>query len=104
MSGDATTTNMSNGERESSLKCSPRPNARTRARPGLRSAVGVELVGGDLLADLLERPADQPRDVHLRDAHLLRDLRLRQPFEEAQVQDLPLAVVEHLEPGREHRP
>src|SRR5205814_6240227 len=48
----------------------------------------------DLLADLLERAADQPRDVHLRDPDLLRDLRLRQPLEEAQVQDCALALVE----------
>src|SRR4051812_34803992 len=60
------------------------------------------LLGGDLLADLLERAANQPRDVHLRDAHLLGDLRLRQPFEEAQMQDLSLALVEHTEARREH--
>src|SRR5436190_2091956 len=62
------------------------------------------LFGGDLLADLLERPADQARDVHLRDPDLLRDLRLREPLEEAQVQDLPLPVVEDAETGREHGP
>ena len=58
--------------------------------------------GGDLLADLLERPADQARDVHLRDAHLRGDLRLRQAFPEAQVEDPALALVEDFEPGREH--
>jgi hypothetical protein len=41
--------------------------------------------------------------VHLRDTDLLRDLRLRQPFEEAQVKDAPLAVVEDAEAGLEHR-
>src|SRR5512146_1353983 len=61
------------------------------------------LVGRDLLADLLERAADQARDVHLRDPDLLGDLGLRQALEEAQVQDLPLALVEHPEAGREHR-
>src|SRR5947207_7229817 len=55
----------------------------------------------DLLADLLQRAADQPGDVHLRNADLLRDLRLGQAFEEAQVKDHALAVVEDAEPGRE---
>src|SRR5579864_1651873 len=63
---------------------------------------GARLVRGDLLADLLERAADQPRDVHLRDSDLLRDLRLRQAVEEAQLEDHPLAVVERAEAGREH--
>src|SRR5439155_23916578 len=58
-------------------------------------------VGRDLVPDLLERPPDQARDVHLRDADLLRDLRLRQPLEEAQVEDRPLAVVEDTEAGLE---
>src|SRR5215213_2856594 len=39
-------------------------------------------VRGDLGADLLQRPPDQARHVHLRDADLRGDLRLRQPFEE----------------------
>src|SRR6266516_1325656 len=34
----------------------------------------VRLVRRDLRADLLQRPPDQPRDVHLRDADLLGDL------------------------------
>src|SRR5439155_670251 len=45
----------------------------------------------------LERAADQPRDVHLRDPDLLRDLRLGQPLEEAQVKDRALALVEDAE-------
>ena len=40
--------------------------------------------------------------MHLRDPDLLRDLRLRQPVEEAEVEDPPLALVEHAEAGREH--
>src|SRR5436189_5356219 len=52
--------------------------------------------------DPLERPPDQPRYVHLRDPHLLRDLGLRQPLEEAQVEDQPLAIVQHLEARLEH--
>src|SRR3954452_1230427 len=85
----------------------------SRARPPERcvrlgsapgdAALGRRLFRGDLVADLLERAPDQARDVHLRDPDLLRDLRLREPLEEAQVQDRPLAVVEHSEPGREHR-
>src|SRR6187402_473055 len=53
---------------------------------------GLRLLAPDLLADLLERAPDQPRHVHLRDPHLLSDLRLRQPLEEPQVEDhsLPL--------------
>src|ERR1044072_2184091 len=62
------------------------------------------LLGRDLLADLLERAADQPRHVHLRDADLLGDLRLRQPLEEAQVENPPLALVEDTETGLEHGP
>src|SRR5262249_28790854 len=50
----------------------------------------------------LERAANQPRDVHLRDADLRRDLRLRQPLEEAEVQDPPLPVVEHAKARLEH--
>src|SRR5436190_6480024 len=64
---------------------------------------GLVLLGLDLLADPLERPPDQPRYVHLRDPDLLRDLRLRQSLEEAQVEDQPLALVQRPEPGREHR-
>src|SRR5207302_6740852 len=58
---------------------------------------------GDLGTDLLERAPDQTRHVHLRDADLLRDLRLRQSVEEAQLEDLPLALVERLETRREDR-
>src|SRR4029077_5509359 len=58
---------------------------------------------GDRLADLLERTPDQAGDVHLVDPDLLRDLRLRQPLEEAELEDLPLTLVQYLEAGREHR-
>src|SRR5918911_1309564 len=66
-------------------------------------AAGVVLLGRDLVADLLQRATDQPRDVHLRDPDLLGDLRLRQPLEEAQVEDLPLAVVQDAEARRQDR-
>src|SRR6476659_7291408 len=71
----------------------------TPGGPALRLDV---LFGRDLLADLFERAADQPRDVHLRDSDLLRDLRLRQPFEETQMEDLALALVKDAKPRREH--
>src|SRR5919201_5030052 len=58
----------------------------------------------DLLADLFERAADEARDVHLRDPHLLGDLRLGQALEEPQVEDLPLPFVQGAEAGREHGP
>src|SRR2546423_8356395 len=64
-------------------------------------AAGVVVLGRDLVADLLQRAADQARHVHLRDPDLLGDLRLREAFEEAQVEDLPLPVVENAEAGRE---
>src|SRR5438477_4695854 len=76
--------------------------ARDAAPAGGFGLVGKLLIRCDLLADLLERAADQPRDVHLRDPHLLRDLRLGQPLEEAQVEDHALALVECAEPGSEH--
>src|SRR5205823_5899486 len=59
---------------------------------------------GDLLADLLERAADQPGHVHLRDPDLLRDLGLRQPLEEAEVENRPFTIVEDAEAGRQDRP
>src|SRR3954453_1914714 len=81
-----------------------RKPARSSAVVRTPTILGVSrlLFGGDLLADLLQGPPDQPRDVHLRDADLLRDLRLRQSLEEAQVQDPALALVEDAEAGREH--
>src|SRR5918996_3120364 len=60
------------------------------------------VVGRDLRADLLERAADEPGDVHLRDSDLLRDLRLRKALEEAQVEDAALAFVERTQPRGEH--
>src|SRR5712691_12667854 len=65
----------------------------------LRLAV---FLGGDLLTDLLERSPDEPRHMHLRDADLLGDLRLRQSFEEAQMENCALSFIEDAEPRREH--
>ena len=59
-------------------------------------------LGHDLVAHLLERAADEARDVHLRDPDLLGDLRLGQPLEEAQVEDPALALVERAQAGREN--
>src|SRR5205807_10234416 len=75
------------------------PSGRCSSTRGLRLHF---LLCRDLLADLLERAANQARHVHLRDAHLLCDLRLCQTLEQAKVQDLPLTLVEDAESGREH--
>src|SRR5919201_2521578 len=71
-----------------------RKPSRSSADVRIRSIVGRLVLGAgaravvrDLLADLLERAPDQPRDVHLRDPDLLGDLRLREDLEEAKVQD-----------------
>src|SRR5919197_2203222 len=71
---------------------------------GARAPAERFLLELDLLADLLERAPDQPRHVHLRDPDPLRDLRLRQALEEAEVEDRPLALVERLETRLEHGP
>src|SRR3954465_4925584 len=60
----------------------------------------VDLADG--VAQGLERAAQQARDVHLRDPELRRDLRLRQPLLEAEVQDPARAGVEGLQAGAEH--
>src|SRR5207244_5709056 len=71
---------------------------RSGARP---NGLALGLFAGDLLADLLQGSPDQARDVHLRDADLLGELRLRQAVEEAQAEDRPLALVEDAEARRE---
>src|SRR6185437_2585756 len=77
---------------------------RTTSRASCASATraGVRLlVGSDLGADLFERAPDQTRDVHLRNADLLRDLGLGQAVEEPQLEDHPLALVERTEARRQ---
>jgi catechol 2,3-dioxygenase-like lactoylglutathione lyase family enzyme len=80
------------GRRDGSPRaCRRRPRFR-RSRPGRephfdRVAAPTRPLGHlgflrDLRADLLERSPDQPGDVHLGDADLVGDLRLRQPAEE----------------------
>jgi hypothetical protein len=44
------------------------------------------------VAESLYRPADQPRDVHLREPDALCDLRLGQPVLEAHAEDLAVAL------------
>src|SRR4051812_49253168 len=58
-----------------------------RLRSDLYRAGGSELQPGDRLAQ-------HARDVHLRDAELRADLRLREVFLEAQPQDLAFARIE----------
>src|SRR4051794_41771008 len=86
----------------------PRARSARRARrawpaPGARSAwAGRRVAGRSLLhlhsgavgVELLERGADDARDVHLRAADDLGDLGLQQVLLEAQAQDLARAVVE----------
>src|SRR5919106_99790 len=48
------------------------------------------------MPQLCKGPAQQARDVHLRDPHAVGDLRLREALEEPQVEDLTLALRELL--------
>src|SRR3954454_17574070 len=52
-----------------------------------------------LLLELREGGAEQPRDVHLGDAHAACDVSLGEAQAEAKVDQLPAAVVEPVEPG-----
>ena len=85
------------------------PSAAPRRRyaalpaPRLTSAGAARLAGlAGQLAQTLQRAAQQPRDLHLRDADPLGDLRLREILPEAQEQDLALALGQVLG-GREDR-
>src|SRR5262249_42600331 len=75
-----------------------------RSRVGLPQGPTRLLVHGDLLSNLVERAADQPRDVPLRDADLLGDLGLLQALKKAEVEDRALAVAESGEPRLEYGP
>ena len=66
-----------------------RPHRRARRLTRSRRPLRV-----DLLADPLQGAAQDARDVHLRVADLLGDLRLGHVLDEAQPQDQPLALVE----------
>src|SRR5918995_6263451 len=68
---------------------------RTNAYPAqLLGLAGSAALLGYLGADPLQGAAEDPRDVHLRMADPLGDLRLRQVLDEAELQDQPLALVE----------
>src|SRR5215218_7315892 len=71
----------------------------SRARPAARTARRSLELG----AHRGERAADQPRDVHLRQADALGDLRLRQSLLEAHAQDLALALRQVVERRTERR-
>src|ERR1700733_16270353 len=82
------------GERASS-------NPRRSANPTgscCRSALGV-----CQRAKLIERASQEARDLHLRDAHARRDLRLRQVLDETHAQDLALALGNPPEHGADRR-
>ena len=57
----------------------------------------------DGVAQRVDRAADEPRDVHLRDPDLVGDLALGQPLEEAQAQDLALARGQLVEAAAQHQ-
>src|SRR5688572_28928571 len=77
----------------------PTPEAAFRTHTCLS---GLTLPGSALTrvrrAQMVDRPADEPGDVHLRDAHALADLRLGEVLAEAQVQHQPLTLAQ----AREH--
>src|SRR4051812_16490119 len=50
----------------------------------------------DSRAEPRQRAAQQPRDLHLRDARPAGDLGLREVLDEAQVQQLAIAIVEQV--------
>jgi hypothetical protein len=67
------------------------PDATRSSAVRLRGKLDGAALAGHL-AKVGECPAQQPRDVHLRDADLLSDLRLAEFAREAQLDDLTLAV------------
>src|ERR687894_850627 len=57
-----------------------------------RSVLVAVLHLGELRAEVLKRPAEQARDVHLADAYAVGDLRLRLPLVKAELEDLLLLL------------
>src|SRR3954470_3298259 len=85
----------------------PTISMRTRMLPVQRTLPALR--GGrvaclELAPHPVERVADQARHVHLRDPHPVGDLGLREPLEEAQVEDRALARRQPLDPGGERDP
>ena len=70
-----------------------------RFRAGIASSCSSVAISSRIFS---KRPPDQARDVHLRDPDVLGDLALREPVEEAQVEDPAFALVEDAEAWREH--
>src|SRR5689334_5842152 len=67
---------------------------------GRRRSGPALLRGGRVLARALERRAQDPRDLHLRDADVLADLALREVLGEAQVEHAVLARRERADAAR----
>src|SRR4051794_31253428 len=65
---------------------------------------GGGLAGLELTAHARQRVPDQARHVHLRDPDPVGNLRLREAFEEAQVEDRPLARWQPLDPAGQRDP
>jgi hypothetical protein len=63
-------------------------------KPARQTDLGGPGGGLGRLAEPFQAVAQQPRDLHLRAADPHGDLRLRQFLDEAQPQQLPLAIVE----------
>src|SRR4051812_31508581 len=74
-----------------------RRGPRRPGRPGRGGRSKLTDRSGELVTHAVERPADQPRDVHLRDPDLIGDLGLCEPVLEAHPQDLALSGREPLE-------
>jgi len=55
------------------------------------------------LLEAVQGAADEARDLHLRHADAARDLGLREVLDEAQVEHLAIAVVEHAAQGAQRR-
>src|SRR2546421_1704910 len=76
------------------------PSADSRCRTGFDGGeVTPRFASAELAAHPLQRAADQTRDVHLRDADALRDLRLCEALLKPHAQDLALALRERRQRG-----
>src|SRR6185369_9087394 len=75
------------------------PDRATARSPVTQASAGVAA----RRRQLGDRPADDPRDLHLGDADDLADLLLREVLLEAQPQHAALALVEALEQARDRR-
>lgn len=76
---------------EGPARCRVRSFRMASSRNGAERA-GESFLQRQALPELDQRPREQPRDVHLGDAELLTDLRLRHVGDEAEREDLPVAA------------